>query len=213
MQTPTRSGSRSSLYGEKLDLVLTAGARVIAREGYGQATIRQVAAEAGMSLAGLYHYISSKEELLFRIQFHTFEAILDRLERELDGVCDPIERLRVMVRNHLEHFLSRMDDLKVCARELDSLGGEPYDRVRALRQRYLKVTLEVVESIGERAGRPKVPPRLATLYLFGMLNWIYMWYPAEEGELGATLADQVVTLFLEGYLPRRTGDTHARMEG
>jgi AcrR family transcriptional regulator len=203
MRTSTRSGGRSSLYDEKLELVLTAGARVISREGYGQATIRQVAGEAGMSLAGLYHYFASKEELLFLIQFHTFESILDGLKRKLDGVEDPVQRLRVMVLNHLEHFLSRMDDLKVCARELESLSGEHYERVRALRQQYLRVTLEIVESIGAKAGASRVQPRLATLYLFGMLNWIYMWYPAEEGALGETLADQLITLFLEGYLPRQ----------
>ena len=137
-----------------------------------------------MSLAGLYHYFSSKEELLFLIQLHTFEAILEGLKRKLDGVVDPEQRLRVMVLNHLEHFLSRMDDLKVCARELESLSGEHYDRVRALRQQYLRVTLQIVESIGTTAGASRVRPRLATLYLFGMLNWIYMWYPAEEGSAG-----------------------------
>jgi len=212
MHAPTRSGSRSSLYGEKLELVLTAGARVISRDGYGQATIRRVAGEAGMSLAGLYHYFSSKEELLFLIQFHTFEAILERLNQKLDGVDDPEERLRVMVLNHLEHFISRMDDLKVCARELESLSGEHYEKVRALRQQYLRVTLQIVESIGSRAGASRVQPRLATLYLFGMLNWIYMWYPAEEGALGETLADQLITLFLEGYLPRQASAEHAGME-
>jgi len=212
MQTPTRSGGRSSLYGEKLDLVLRAGARVIAHEGYGRATVRQVAGEAGMSLAGLYHYFASKEELLFRIQFHTFESILKGLQRKLDGIENPVERLRVIVLNHLEHFLFRMDDLRVCARELESLSGEYYEKVRALRQQYLRVTLEIVESIGGQAGVSKVRPRLATLYLFGMLNWIYMWYPAQRGTPASVLADQLVTLFLEGYLPRETVAAHAGKE-
>jgi hypothetical protein len=36
-----------------------------------------------------------------------------------------------------------------------------------------------------------------------MLNWIYMWYPAVEGATADELGDQVLTLFLEGYLPRK----------
>ena len=212
MHTPILPGSRSSLYDERLERVLTAGARVIAREGYGQATIRQVASEAGLSLAGLYHYFSSKEELLFLIQFHTFESIPERLKQKLDGVRDPVERLRVTVLNHLEHFLSRMDDLKVCARELESLSGEYYERVRALRQQYLRVALEIVETINTQAGPSKIRPRLATLYLFGMLNWIYMWYPAQSGTPGEAMADQLVTLFLEGYLPREECAAHVAKE-
>ena len=212
MGTRVRPAGRSRLYDEKLELVLTSGARVISREGYGQATIRQVAGEAGISLAGLYHYVSSKEELLFKIQLHTFEAILEQLARKLDGVEDPLERLRVTVRNHLEHFLSRMDELKVCARELESLSGDYYEKVRALRQDYLRVVLEIVESISKLSGNSKIQPRLATLYLFGMLNWIYMWYPEQENTPGEMLADQLVALFLEGYLPRDGRDRHAEKE-
>ena len=197
--------TRNTGYDEKLEHVLRAGARVIAREGYGQATIRQVAREADMSLAGLYHYFASKEELLFQIQFHTFDAIVAELEHKLEGVDEPRERLRVMIENHLEHFLARMNELKVCAHELGSLHGDYYERVGTVRRRYFGITLETVKSIAAAAGGSKVDARLATLYLFGMLNWIYMWYPEEDGIDGGRLADQMLALFLDGYLPRAGG--------
>jgi AcrR family transcriptional regulator len=197
-----RSTNRSDAFDAKLEGVLAAGARVIARDGYGNATIRQVAHEAGMSLAGLYHYFSSKEELLFLIQHHTFGAILERLEERLEGVHDPRRRLSVMVANHLEHFLARMDDLRVCARELESLSSHYFEQVEALRHRYFGITLEIVESIGREAGGSRAEPRLATLYLFGMLNWIYMWYPDTDGVSGEEMTEQLLALFLEGYLPR-----------
>ncbi len=194
--------NRTEGYDRKLEHVLAAGARVMAREGYGRSTMRMVAREADMSLAGLYHYFASKEELLFLIQFHTFDSILERLAERLESLEDPKERLREMVTNHLEHFLSRMNELKVCASEMEALSGDYYERVRALRQRYLKAALEIVESIAENAGKSGVDPWLATLYLFGMLNWIYMWYPAVEGTSAGKLADQVLILFLDGFLPR-----------
>ena len=158
-----------------------------------------------MSLAGLYHYFSSKEELLFLIQHHTFGAILERLEERLEGVHDPRRRLSVMVANHLEHFLARMDDLRVCARELESLSGHYFEQVEALRHRYFAITLEIVESISQEAGGSRSEPRLATLYLFGMLNWIYMWYPDTDGVSGEEMTEQLLALFLEGYLPREEG--------
>jgi AcrR family transcriptional regulator len=197
-----RPNDGNSAFDNRLESVLAAAARVMARDGYGRSTIRKVSREAKLSLAGLYHYFESKEELLFLIQYHTFDEILRRLTERLESVSDPEERLRVMVTNHLEHFLSRMNELKVCASEMETLTGDYYEQVRALRQRYLKTTLKIVESIGKEAGDSKVKPRLATLYLFGMLNWIYMWYPASEGMSAETLADQVLILFLDGYLPR-----------
>jgi len=194
--------TRTKGYDRKLEHVVAAAARVIARQGYGQSTLRQVSLEADMSLAGLYHYFSSKEELLFRIQYHTFDAILQGLVERLEGIDDPQEGLRVMVTNHLEHFLAHMDELKVCAGEMETLTGDYYEQVRVLRQRYLGVTVELVESIATEAGGTRADPRLATLYLFGMLNWIYMWYPAAEGTAAETLANQVLILFLDGFLPR-----------
>ncbi len=195
--TPNRSGG----FDAKLERVLAAGSAVIAREGYGQATIRQVAAEADMSLAGLYHYFSSKDELLYLIQFHTFSAILDQLSDRLDGVETPHQRLQVMVSNHLEHFLARMNDLKVCAREMDSLSGEYFGRVEALRHRYFAITLEIIQALRDETGGSRTEPRLATLYLFGMLNWIYMWYPDEESMSEEVLIEQLISLFLNGFLP------------
>ena len=174
----------------------------MAREGYGQSTIRMVAREADMSLAGLYHYFSSKEELLYLIQYHTFDSILRRLEDRLEEEQAPKEQLRVMITNHLEHFLARMNELKVCASEMETLTGDYYEAVRELRQDYLRATLRIVEAISKTSGGSLVNPWLSTLYLFGMLNWIYMWYPAAEGMSADTLADQVLTLFLEGFLPR-----------
>ena len=70
---------RTGPFDRKLEHVLASAAQVIAREGYGRATIRQVAGEAGLSLAGLYHYVASKDELLFLIQFHTFDSIVREL--------------------------------------------------------------------------------------------------------------------------------------
>lgn len=196
------AAARTAAFDSKLEVIVAAAARVIARDGYGQATIRSVAREANMSLAGLYHYFASKEELLYLIQFHTFDVISSRLGERLEGVSDPREQLRVMVANHLEHFLARMNELKVCAGEMETLSGSFYEDVRALRQRYLKITLGIVEAIGEAGGGSTVDPWLATLYLFGMLNWIYMWYPAAEGATVERLTEQVMSLFLEGFLPR-----------
>jgi AcrR family transcriptional regulator len=197
-----RPTGTATAFDHKLDAVLAAAARVMAREGYGRSTIRMVAREADMSLAGLYHYFGSKEELLFLIQFHTFQTILSRLDERLASVVVPRDRLRVMVVNHLEHFLTRMNELKVCAGEMETLSGEFHERVRALRQRYLTTTLGIVESISEEAGTSGVDPWPATLHLFGMLNWIYMWYPAVAGTSAEELADQVLSLFLDGFLPR-----------
>ncbi|MCH7840579.1 MAG: TetR/AcrR family transcriptional regulator, partial [Planctomycetes bacterium] len=114
------SGGRES-YDERLNHILEAATNVIARVGYGHASMRAVAKAAQVSLAGMYHYFDSKEKMLFLIQFRTFNSLLQNLREKLHGVEEPVEQLRVMVRSHIGYFATDMAALKVCSHELDAL--------------------------------------------------------------------------------------------
>ena len=187
-------------FDRKLARILRSAAQVFAREGYGGASIRAVAAAAEVSLAGLYHYVKSKEELLYLIQLHSFRSIVDNLHGALDGLDEPQARLGAAVRNHLEHFVAHMPELKVCAVELDTLGGDFYDEVAEVRREYFKVMLELVNDLrAEGAAGPD--PRLAALSLFGSLNWLFQWYDPDR-DLGVdALAAEFTQLFIRGFIP------------
>src|SRR5580698_9823821 len=87
----------SPSYDRKLDELLRQAAAVFRTRGYHQASMRDIARATGVSLAGLYYYFSSKEELLFLIQRHAFETILAAAKDGLRDLQDPEERLRDLV--------------------------------------------------------------------------------------------------------------------
>lgn len=188
-------------YDRKLAHILSSAARIFAQEGYGGASIRKVAAHADVSLAGLYHYVRSKEELLYLIQLHTFRSIVDNLTTTLEGLTDPAERFRAAVRNHTEHFVAHMDELRVCAVELDTLTGDYYEEVAEVRRDYFKVMLELVSEMRGPGGVRAERTRLATLALFGTLNWLFQWYDPERDPDAEALADEFTDLFTRGFLP------------
>ena len=66
----------SSQFDRKLEEILRHAAAAFCERGYHQASIREIAHSTGGSLAGLYYYFRSKDELLYLIQRHTFETIL-----------------------------------------------------------------------------------------------------------------------------------------
>jgi AcrR family transcriptional regulator len=169
--------------------------------------MRRIAAEAEVSLAGIYHYVASKEELLFSIQLHTFESLLRGLEDSLEGIVDPRQRLAAAVRNHVRHFGENMNELKVCARELETLTGTAYDEVHDLRRSYFEAVHDLVKALPPQDSAPR-HSWLATANLFGMLNWFYQWYdPARTRVSLDDLAAQQTALFLDGYVaPASTDD-------
>ncbi len=189
---------KTARFDEKLVHLLTCAAKAFAEQGYEKASIRHVAQASGFSLAGLYYYVSCKEELLFFIQYHTFGVLVEELEKILEKPAAPESHLKEMVFSHVQYLVEHLPELKVCTYELESLQGEYYQRVLDRRQRYFELTRQILKRLGERDKGAKVEPNLAALYLFGMLNWIVMWFDPKRND-PKELSESLVELFLNGY--------------
>lgn len=178
--------------------ILARSARVIAEEGYEKASIRKIASAMGMSISALYYYFSSKEDLLFSIQYSSFDGLVRRLEDRLDGESDPERKLYLLIENHLEFFLERLNELTICSHEINTLKGEAYDKVLERRRRYYHIAFGIVRDIKATNKDAALQAQLATLNLMGMLNWVYMWYDAEKNRSCRALATEIYNLFLNG---------------
>ncbi|MFQ5424966.1 MAG: TetR/AcrR family transcriptional regulator [Phycisphaerae bacterium] len=188
-------------YNDRLNHILHAATDVIARAGYEKASMRAVAKASGVSLAGLYHYFDSKEKMLFLIQFRAFGSLLNNLREKLHGVDEPIEQLRVMICAHIGYFAEHMAELKVCSHELDSLTGTSYDETRRIRRAYYELTRSIVERTAQEHSRGHAPDaHIATMSLFGMLNWLYRWYNPKRDRSPNALASQIARQFLHGLV-------------
>jgi AcrR family transcriptional regulator len=162
--------------------------------------MRDLSRSTGISLAGLYHYVPSKQQLLHRIQMDAFSRILHLLEGRLEGVDDPEERVRVLIQNHLEYFLAHPLEMKVFTHEAEALEGPYRTEVGAIKRRYYGLAIELFRQLQHGGRVRELDARAAVLALFGMMNWIYTWhrpgFDPGAGELAETFAD----LFLHGVL-------------
>ncbi len=93
-----RVESSTRHYDERLQLILKASAKIFAEKGFHRTSIRDIARATGMSLAGLYYYVRTKEELLFLIQEQCFMTLLQRWEK----TADPQEDVRTRIRRFAE---------------------------------------------------------------------------------------------------------------
>jgi len=178
-------------------MILRSASSVFADKGFDGASIRDISAATDVSLSGLYYYFRSKDELLFLIQRHCFETILDRLRSDLEGVRGPEERLRVLVHNHLRFFSENIAEMKVLSHEADVLPEEYRGEIVALKREYNEAMAEILSALApERDG---VDLRVATFSLFGMMNWIYTWYRPGKDVPVDRLAEHMLHLFLHGY--------------
>lgn len=181
-------------YDARLEHLLRAAAQVFAERGFHATTMRDLARASGMSLAGMYYYVTSKDELLQLVQERCFEGVLTGARAALAGVTDPVERLRVFVRHHVTYFAHHMAEMKVVSHEADSLTGAAARALRARKQAYSAMLTDMVAAVDPEGDAAE---RAVTAYaLFGMMNWIYTWYQPAGALAPEALADQLATLAL-----------------
>lgn len=145
-----------------------------------------------MSLAGMYYYVGSKDELLQLVQERCFERVLRGAREALLGVSDPVERLRAFVRHHVTFFARHMADMKVLSHEAETLSGGAARALRARREAYVSLLAELVAAVDPDAAPEQ---RAVTAFaLFGMMNWIYTWYRPTGTLAPEALADHLAAL-------------------
>jgi TetR/AcrR family transcriptional regulator, cholesterol catabolism regulator len=190
-----------SRYDQKLEQILRASAGIFAQKSYHSTSMRDISRATGVSLAGLYHYCKSKEELLFLIQDHCFGRVLEHLEQRIKGIEDPFEKLRIFIDNHLSFFAANMAEMKVLSHEAESLAGDLHQHVSGKKDKYAKLARKILREIQERESKSaRIDLTVATYALFGMMNWIYNWYDP-RGKLSVKqLVDNITQLFLNGFL-------------
>ncbi len=182
----------------KLQHILRTAARVFSDRGFEGASIRDISRVSGVSLSGLYYYFKSKQQLLYLIQKHTFTSVVERLEERLTGITDPVERLRVLVHNHLDYFLEHPVEMKVLSHEDEALE-EPFRKeVAAVKRRYYEIARSIFETLREEGLARNLNPRVAVLTLFGMMNWVYTWHKPRLDPGANALAETISGIFLEG---------------
>ncbi len=188
-------------YDQKLEFILRTAARIFAEKNYHSTSMRDISRETNVSLAGLYYYCKSKEELLFLIQDNCFGRVLERLQARLKETSEPTAKLRLVIDNHLSFFAANMSEMKVLSHEADSLAGEMHKHVSGKKQQYTKLVRRILSEVQQANGtQQKIDLTVATYALFGMMNWIYNWYDPAGALSVAGLVDNLARLFLSGFL-------------
>ncbi len=196
ISTKTQPNRRNRQYEKRLDSIIKAASKVMAEVGFEGASVRKVAAEAKIGLSGIYYYFKSKDEMLFALQENTFSRLADTLADRLESASSSRAKLKAVIDNHFHFFSAHMDDLKVCSYEIESLSGEYYKEVLKIRRRYFNLVKDVV---GENIPvGSKTDPNLSALFLFGSLNWIFMWYDPKRNADIDRLSKQLLKIYLDG---------------
>jgi AcrR family transcriptional regulator len=180
--------------------ILRTAARLFQQQGYDATSMNDVAAALKLSKGGLYHHFQGKDEILFHLMNHAMDITEERVINPVRGIADPEERLRSLIRRHIEVVLSVRDrEITVMLHENHPLPPPLRRRINARKKDYVHFVENLIAEVQRGRQSPSVvSPRAAAFALLGMINWIYQWYKP-EGELREEdLARQYTEIFFAG---------------
>ncbi len=191
--------TRAVDFEEKQRVILDHAAAVFAEQGMDKASMAAVASQAQVSKALLYHYYPSKDALIFAI----IQTHLEELDAAVEAADDPSlpleKRLRKLVGAVLEAYRGADNQHKVQLNAALALSDAQKAEIMALERGIVKRFAVVLDQINPGLNtkeRPLLTP--VTMSLFGMMNWMYMWFKDGGRISRQDYADVATTLILEG---------------
>jgi AcrR family transcriptional regulator len=191
--------TREAVVDSRQEILRTA-ARLFQQRGYDATSMNDVAAALKLSKGGLYHHFQSKDEILFHIMSHAMDITEERVIKPARAVMDPEERLRTLIRLHIDVVLSVRDrEITVMLHENHPLPPPLRKQINARKKDYVHFVEGVIADTQKARGSSgTVTPRAAAFALMGMINWIYQWH-RPGGELrGEDLVRQYTEIFFAG---------------
>nr|WP_225447476.1 TetR/AcrR family transcriptional regulator [Streptacidiphilus sp. PB12-B1b] len=175
--------------------MLAAASRLFAERGFALTSVQEIVEHAGVTKGAMYHYFTSKDDLLQQIYTRLLALQSVRLAAIADEARRPVrDRLRDAAADVVVSTLEHLDDAMVSWRSMHMLPPDRLAAVRADRRRYHERFRALIEQ-GQAEGslRSDVSPDLAAHQFFGGVHHLGSWYHA-DGELtpesiGATFAD------------------------
>jgi AcrR family transcriptional regulator len=163
--------------------ILAAAAALYSRRGYHAVGIRELAEAVGLSTSTIYHYYSTKQDILYEIVSRFLAEFSDRLVSGLrDTALPPRLRLERAVTEHVVLTVTRREELLVGNPVLNALEPAQRARIAGLRRAYRDAVRDVIAE-GAASGEFLVTdPLLTAMAMLDMLDGVRSWYHA-DGQL------------------------------
>ncbi|MET8141793.1 TetR/AcrR family transcriptional regulator [Sphaerisporangium sp. NPDC005288] len=168
--------------------------RLFAEKGFESTSVQEVVAAAGVTKGAMYHYFTSKDDLLQEIYARVLRLQMERLDRFADAPGPIADRVHAAAADVVATSIENLDDSKIFFRSMHQLAPETQKAVRAERRRYHERFRDLVDQ-GRRVGvfRADVPADLVVDFFFGSVHHLGTWYhadgPLSAAEVGGHFAD------------------------
>jgi AcrR family transcriptional regulator len=195
----------SSEEPNRLDQIYYVAAKIFCDKGYDATSMSDIADAVGITKAGIYHYVKSKQDLLFAIMNFGMDKLEFHVILPARAVTDAEQRLRAILRNHALLIIKGSapegySPLTVLNDEMAGLSPIHRRKVQQRKRAYLDLMRETLLQLKDEGKLKDVDATVAAFSLFGMLLWLSRWYRPDGKLTGEDVANEIEKIALGGLL-------------
>lgn len=159
------------------------------RDGYHGASIREIATDAGLSVASFYEYFPTKQSILVEIIDAAYGAAIAEMEGAVAAAGDdPASRLEAAVWAQCDHHMRYQRSCRIAENELANLDGEDRERLLGRRRRLAQILCEIIDDGADRGVFEVPQPDVTSRALSTMCGAIGSWYDPGGHEVPRQIA-------------------------
>lgn len=181
--------------------IVRSAARLFREKGYDRSTIRGLAEAVDLQSGSLFHYFSSKEDILYAVIEDALGQTTAHLREVIVAQNSPRQNLRLLIRCELEAVCGETaDGMYVAAFEWRKLSLELQRRLIELHEEYEGFWRSVLTQ-AEVSGELAIDPFLLRRFLNGALSWTSTWFRREGALSLDDLTEAALTMALRPPVP------------
>ncbi|MEW5739069.1 MAG: TetR/AcrR family transcriptional regulator [Myxococcota bacterium] len=181
--------------------ILLAAGRLFREKGFAATTVREIAQGAGMLPGSLHYRYASKDDVLVALMERGVKRAISAVTKAIAATRDPVERLKLGLRAHLELLCQGDDSLYVLLYDFRSLPEGAREGVERSRGRYEAFWDGMLyEAWGTGRSRSALDLELVRQFGMGAINWVATWYRPDAGRTPAQIADTFWTYLAFGLM-------------
>lgn len=184
---------------DRKEQIYSTARTLFSERGYPATTVRDIARGLNMQAGSLYAHIGSKEDVLWEIVERAAAQFMQAVSPIAESSLPASEKLREMVRAHVQVVADNLDNATIFLHEWKFLGAERRAQVGEQRDLYEGLYRGVIEE-GVRSGDfgAGTDPKMAAVLVLSSVNWLPQWYNPSGPLSPAEVADRFSEIVLRG---------------
>jgi AcrR family transcriptional regulator len=183
---------------DKRRVILDAAVRVFARQGFHTCRVSDIADEAGVAYGLVYHYFSSKDEILDTLFLERWDVMLAAIAEADAAQISPRAKLHAIAAFIVESYRHDPDLMKVIIVEV-TRAANTFGRTHLvkIREAYRQIAAIVARAQEEGIFRREITPEFAALAFYGSIEQVLTGWIFDSVALDQAQLERAKTLIVD----------------